>query len=631
MAVASFLFGGKTGETQDTLARKRKVAEALMLKAGIAPRNVGEGLSAIGNALLYRSMMKKVEGGENALTEDANKAFDPILKAYQTSTTADTMGAAPGTAKTADVADLSGNSVFSDFMDTVKTGVSNPYALAAIAATGKAESGFDPGNANRTWSDPSESGQAGTAGGIMSWRGPRYQALAATGDMSPAGQAKFFLNEDPALIERLNGAKSVDEAQTMMNQAWRFAGYDRPGGEAANRLAAANAFLPSFQGGGEVAALDPNAAFSSVLPEQTPAQGSLSDEVAEYQMTPDYAAQFPGRQQQQGANQKVAQALMDKPESGPTMSDLLTAASNPNLSESQRGIVNALLNQKMEESNPANQIAIEKGRLELEALKNPAVKYDFITGRDGAIFRTDQGGGLEQVYGGKPDLPNDVQEYEYAKGQGYQGTYADWTMENKKAGASQVNIDQKTEGAFDKKLAEKQAEAFDTMATEGLGARADIGVINELDTLLKGQGGMLTGLAGVAAKYGLGGEGADDLQAAQALINRLVPTQRQPGSGSMSDRDVELFTRSLPNLWNTPEGNQKIISVMRGLAQYRQAQGDIAQRVMAGEINRQDATKELRALPNPLADIRTGEAGVPEGMDPEDWKFLTPEERRLFQ
>ncbi len=33
-----------------------------------------------------------------------------------------------------------------------------PYALAAVAATGNAESRFDPANANRTWSDPAASG-----------------------------------------------------------------------------------------------------------------------------------------------------------------------------------------------------------------------------------------------------------------------------------------------------------------------------------------------------------------------------------------------------------------------------------------------------------------------------------------
>ncbi|AVH44010.1 hypothetical protein [Agrobacterium tumefaciens] len=155
---------------------------------------------------------------------------------------------------------------FTPFMNTIRAGgVQNPYALAAIAATGRAESGWSAANANRTWDDPSESGKPGRAGGIMSWRGPRYQALAATGDLSPEGQARFFLQEDPQLIQKLNGAKSVEEAQQLMNNSWAFAGYDRPGGESARRLGYAMGYLPTFQGSAptEVASLDPSAGMST--------------------------------------------------------------------------------------------------------------------------------------------------------------------------------------------------------------------------------------------------------------------------------------------------------------------------------------------------------------------------------
>ena len=260
---------------------------------------------------------------------------------------------------------------------------------------------------------------------------------------------------------------------------------------------------------------------------------------------------------------------------------IVEALSSPYASPEEKNIAGILLQQEMQ--------------------KGAAPKYDFHTGKDGSIFRSDSSGNLEQVYGGKPDQPTDVREYEYAKGQGFQGTFADWQLEQKRAGASQVNIDQRAEGAFDKKLAEAQATTFDTMATEGMNANSDIAVIGELENLLGQNGGVTDGVAGWLAQKGIGGEGMSDLQAAQALINRLVPSQRQPGSGSMSDRDVELFTRSLPSLWNTPGGNQKILGVMRGLAQYKQQQGQIAQAVMAGEMSRQDATKALRSLPNPLA------------------------------
>jgi hypothetical protein len=141
---------------------------------------------------------------------------------------------------------------FNGFMGTVqKGGLTNPFGLAAVAATVQRESGFDPKNGNRTWSDPSESGVEGTSGGYMSLRDKRYTDMVAYtgGDMSPQAQASYFMQEDPDLIRRLEGAKSVEEAQQMMNEAWKFAGYNKPNeGEAAERFATANSMLSRFGG-----------------------------------------------------------------------------------------------------------------------------------------------------------------------------------------------------------------------------------------------------------------------------------------------------------------------------------------------------------------------------------------------
>lgn len=131
-------------------------------------------------------------------------------------------------------------STYQPFINTVRAGgLTNPNALAAVAAYGDAESGWSPKNAVSTWSDPSQSGQPGTSGGILSWRGDRYARLAAGGDLSPEAQARYFLQEDPQLIAALNQAKSPEEASRLMANAWKFAGYDKPGGEGARRAALA--------------------------------------------------------------------------------------------------------------------------------------------------------------------------------------------------------------------------------------------------------------------------------------------------------------------------------------------------------------------------------------------------------
>lgn len=139
-------------------------------------------------------------------------------------------------------------STYQPFINTVRAGgLTNPNALAAVAAYGDAESGWNPKNAVSTWSDPSQSGQPGTSGGILSWRGDRYSRLAAGGDLSPEAQARYFLQEDPQLIAALNQAKSPEEAASLMANAWKFAGYDKPGGEAGRRSALArNYFANDF-------------------------------------------------------------------------------------------------------------------------------------------------------------------------------------------------------------------------------------------------------------------------------------------------------------------------------------------------------------------------------------------------
>lgn len=62
-----FIFGGNTPWTYDDLQRKRAVAESLLAGAGAAPRNVGEGLNAIGKALAYRGLEKRASKEEARL------------------------------------------------------------------------------------------------------------------------------------------------------------------------------------------------------------------------------------------------------------------------------------------------------------------------------------------------------------------------------------------------------------------------------------------------------------------------------------------------------------------------------------------------------------------------------------
>lgn len=168
------------------------------------------------------------------------------------------MGGGAGTTAAATPMALgSPNEVESRFLGGVqKAGLTNPNGLAAVAAYGKSESGYSPGNVNKTWSDPSESGAPGTSGGIMSWRAERLQNLqnfarqrGEQGNGSPETQAAFLAQEDPTLVSRLNAAKTPQEANQIMADAWRFAGYNRPGqGEFARREGLTGAYAQRYAG-----------------------------------------------------------------------------------------------------------------------------------------------------------------------------------------------------------------------------------------------------------------------------------------------------------------------------------------------------------------------------------------------
>jgi len=312
MSIPSFIFGeGQKARTPEELKKMRAVAEAMALRTS-APKNVGEGLQAIGDALLYRKMMSdadktETEGRAGASSKIAQALFGaspaPYVNPNASLVAAGAgSGAATELAATDPTPDVSTNgSTYSPFIDTVKAGtklddgttisLTNPYGLAAVAATGRAESGWDPKKAAGDWSDPSESGQAGTSGGVMSWRAERLgnlRSYAASkgeqGNGSPQTQGEFLLRENPQLIAKLNAAKSTEEAQNLMNNAWRFAGFDRPGGEAGRRLGYANAYAPQFQGAGnQVASLDRTAGMppaAAAIEAQAPGSGYVDPSVS---------------------------------------------------------------------------------------------------------------------------------------------------------------------------------------------------------------------------------------------------------------------------------------------------------------------------------------------------------------
>jgi GH24 family phage-related lysozyme (muramidase) len=80
MAQHGYIFGGDTGISYEQLQRRRKIADALAKQStSRVPRNIGEGLNAIGQALMARSLNKKLSRQETAARQSATDAIAAML------------------------------------------------------------------------------------------------------------------------------------------------------------------------------------------------------------------------------------------------------------------------------------------------------------------------------------------------------------------------------------------------------------------------------------------------------------------------------------------------------------------------------------------------------------------------
>jgi hypothetical protein len=195
-----------------------------------------------------------------------------------------------------------------------------------------------------------------------------------------------------------------------------------------------------------------------------------------------------------------------------------------------------------------------------------------------------------------------IQNYEYWLSQGKTPEEAQALA---RAGAGGTTIDMSGGGKFEEGFAKSDADLLGTVFATGLQATRNLGRIEQLDQLLRtSPGGAEAALMQFANELGISTEGGNAITAAQAIINSLVPEQRAPGSGPMSDADLALFKQSLPRIINQPGGNAIILGTMKAIAQYDAEGAAIVQRLRSGEISRSDAFQLLMDRQNPLAQFR---------------------------
>lgn len=326
---------------------------------------------------------------------------------------------------------------------------------------------------------------------------------------------------------------------------------------------------------------------------------------------------------------------------------IVEALSSPYASDQERQVAGLLLNQQMSQQQTAQKQAMEQQQRQQEIARrqqiaqqagiNPqyAMDDDLWKGATDNVFAAPStstvGSAVIDNRTGKPIYEAPAQNYRQITGQDAAAIGLDPSKaynvgpDGKIApiGDSGVTVNNNMGGdKFGEEFAKLDAKALDTVATSGQAAQRNLGRINQLDELLKSSPtGFEGAVAQRAGEWGIPTKGLDTLQAAQAAINSLVPEQRQPGSGPMSDADLALFKQSLPRIINQPGGNDLIINTMKSIAQYDAEGANIVQQLRSGKIDRAQAFEALQNRVNPLDSFKV--PGAPEENPMPDQKKAT--------
>ncbi|MDW9786790.1 hypothetical protein GOB29_19625 [Sinorhizobium meliloti] len=473
----SFLFGGNTKETPESIKRKRELAMAIM-GASPAPKNIGEGLNALGSGIVAGVMNRRANKAEDEGRASADTVFKSAMQGQLAS---QIMGTAPSRMgiNPASGGASGGSSSYRDAIASIESAgsgdyravgpthpkmgralgryqimeanvgpwsrevlgrevtpdefMANPQLQDAIfdgkfnsyvqkfGPEGAAQAWFaGPGGVGKTNRKDSLGTDVGTYGRkFMSALGPQAQQPTEVASLDPAaGMPSQTATGAVNAMAAGGGAVIADESQ--------YSPEDKA------RLAALRGPAPSsvaYSGPG--ARIDtPTAVYDDkgfrMEPQgQRPQQAtpSLSDEVAAFEQTPEYRAQFPGMnahqppqgpiqnapQQQsaippqvQGSQQlanaqggimpalmggapaspdQIAQAQamgQQQPpqqapaQGGPDKMALLQALSNPWLSPEQKAVLQTLYQQQEQEEQAAReqQIWMQRQQYEQEAKRN---------------------------------------------------------------------------------------------------------------------------------------------------------------------------------------------------------------------------------------------------------------------
>lgn len=499
----AFIFGGNTPWTYEDLQRKRAVAESLLAGAGAAPRNVGEGLNAIGKALAYRGIEKRASKEEARLRDEFNAKWGSVMGGLGGASGGSGGGYTPSGTWTPAPPKPDAVEVM---QGTMQGGMSFP-GLPKANLGGGADLSF--GSATMTPQEMLIEGAKArglnpidVATAISYETGGKFDPM-ISGPTTQWGTHRGLIQFGEPQAEQY-GADFSDPTAAMRSQldptsgaVWKYLEDTgvQPGMGLPEIYSAINAGAV-----GRMGASDAN---------NGGAPGTVADKVSGMGPHREKAAAFLGGTWTPNGGDVTMSAMGPEPSMGMDIASLAALAGDPMASPAQRAIVEALIGQQMAAMDPMRQIEMEKAQLELAQMKDPQPEPGFtlLTAEEVAQLGLPPG-----VYQRGPDGRIDTVE----KTQGVVDPIADLRARAVAAG-----------------LQEGTPEFQQFMLNNG---KTPDGMVIESD----GQGGfrMIQGAAAASAKPFTEGQSKDVVFAtrAQGALDALEPV-----AGTLTDRsDVAL-------------------------------------------------------------------------------------------
>lgn len=585
-ANAPFLWGaGGRRLTPEEILMERKAASTLGTEA-MSTAPVGHWSQGLNRVL--QGLMAGYDGysADQASKQNGTESA-AVIQALIGGNAAPATSAAPAVAPVAQAAPVSTPMGAT----AIPSGAMDPGLRDAISSVATAR-GIDPAYMTRLAMVES-GGNPNAASPLSSAKGP-FQFINST-----AQQYGLTNPNDPAASADAAARLTLDN-KAALTQAL---GRDPTPGEL---------YLAHQQGAGGAAKLlaNPNAPVESIIGQQAAANNGAAPGMTAGQ----FASKWTGKFSDVGG---AAPAPAARPAINPA---IVQAISSPYMSDTAKKIGTMLfqnnLEQQQKASDPLRRLQIQEAQgkiasmpLDLRGKQLSNTKAEAELGAIPLEIRSKQLANTkaERDLAGEGAMPltkDERSSYGIPDGQPAYKTRAG-EIKFGPAGTKITNVNGDAETSFSKEAGKVTANRFNDLVADGQKSKQ---MMSDMTTLLDlgrgigtGKGAQLKAVLGPYAQAaGIDVTGLPDIQAYEAIVNRVAPSLRVAGSGAQSDYELKNFLKSIPSLGNTQEGNELATAVMTGLTQNKVQAAEISSRALAGEITRTEAEKQLRELPDPM-------------------------------